>query len=119
MRTLRPLPYVFRRRPEQLVDTDSLGVDGKGLQRVQHRERHEYGARPIRDLVEMERKPARQKHDLDRHHRHAAPRDYAIKREQIAGEHIAVGRAATLRIHVRAWTICGASTGSPIIFRAK
>jgi hypothetical protein len=42
----------------------------------------------------MERKPSRQEHDLDRHDRHGAPWDCAIKREQVAREHIAVGSAA-------------------------
>ena len=39
--------------------------------RHQHHQRHDDGAAPIGDLVEMERKPSRQQHDLDRHHRHA------------------------------------------------
>ncbi len=42
----------------------------------------------------MERKPARQEHDLDRHGRHAAPGNLAVEREQEAGEDIAPCRAA-------------------------
>ena len=42
----------------------------------------------------MEGKPARQKHDLDRHGRDAAPRNGAVEREQEAGEDVALRRAA-------------------------
>src|SRR6476646_5506356 len=42
----------------------------------------------------MEGEPARQQHDFYRHHRHGAPRYLAVKREQIARKHIAVGGAA-------------------------
>ena len=42
----------------------------------------------------MERKPARQKHDLDRHGRHAAPGNLAVERKQEAGEDIALRRTA-------------------------
>ena len=41
----------------------------------------------------MERKPARQEHDLDRHGRHAAPGNLAVKREEKAGEDVAPRRA--------------------------
>ena len=37
----------------------------------------------------MEREPARQQHDLDRHHRHGAPRHLAEQGERDAGEDIA------------------------------
>ena len=42
----------------------------------------------------MEGKPARQKHDLDRHGRHSAPRNRAVQRKQEPGEDVAPGRAA-------------------------
>ena len=42
----------------------------------------------------MEGKPARQKHDLDRHGRDAAPRNGAVERQQEAGEDVALRRAA-------------------------
>ena len=42
----------------------------------------------------MEREPARQEHDLDRHHRHAAPGDLAVERQQDAGEDVALRGAA-------------------------
>jgi hypothetical protein len=47
------------------------------LQRRQHHQRHDRGARPVRNLVEMERRPHRQQHDLDRQHRHGAPAQHA------------------------------------------
>ena len=64
------------------------------LQRRQHQQRHDHGARPIGDLVEMERQPHRQQHDLDRQHRHAAPGQHPEHRQQEAGEDVAVDRAA-------------------------
>jgi hypothetical protein len=42
----------------------------------------------------MERKPAREKHDLHRHRGHGAPGNHSIKGEQIAREDIAVGSTA-------------------------
>ena len=42
----------------------------------------------------MKRKPLRQQHDLDRHHRHAAPRQHAVEREQRACEYVRARRAA-------------------------
>ncbi len=42
----------------------------------------------------MERKPARQQHDLDRHHRHGAPGDDAEQRQHEAGEHVGARGAA-------------------------
>ena len=46
----------------------------------------------------------RQQHDLDRHHRHAVPRDHAIEREQRAREHVATSprRRATGSLRARA-----------------
>ena len=74
---------------------DALGVARPRLLRHQHQQRHDHGAAPIRDLVEVERKPFRQQHDLDRHHRHGAPRHEAEQRQQDAREHVgALGAAA-------------------------
>ena len=42
----------------------------------------------------MERKPFRQQHDLDRHHRHRAPRNEAEQSQHGAGEDIGARRAA-------------------------
>ena len=42
----------------------------------------------------MERKPFRQQHDLDRHHRHGAPRNESEQRQHDAGEHVGARRAA-------------------------
>jgi hypothetical protein len=79
---------------EQLVDGDATRIDRFRLERLQHQQRHDHGARPVRDLVDVEGKPLRQQHDLDRHHRHALPRHHAIKRKQRAGEHVRFDAAA-------------------------
>ena len=91
----------FRRRPdgfwvlrEQLLDADAARIFRPRLLRQQHQERHDHRARPIRNLGNVKGKPFRQQHDLDRHHRHRAPRDDAVEREQDAGEDIAIGGAA-------------------------
>ena len=94
MRALWPLAHSFGRRDEQLRDRDAARIGGARLQRLQHQQRDHHRARPIGDLVEMEGKPARQEHDLDRHGRHAAPGNGAVEREQEAGEDIALRRAA-------------------------
>ncbi len=64
------------------------------FQRRQHQQRHNRGARPVRHLVQMKRKPQRQQHDLDRQYRHAAPGQHPEHRQHEAGENIAVHRAA-------------------------
>ena len=88
--------------------------------RHQHQERHDHRARPVRNLVEVERKPARQQHDLDRHHRHRAPRHDAEQREHDAGEHVARVRRRRARGSPRARGACARRRGSsPIIFSAK
>ena len=94
MRARRPLAHGLRRRREQLPDRDAARIGGARLQGLQHEERDHHRARPIGDLVEMERKPARQQHDLDRHGRNAAPGDGAVERQKEAGEDIAPRRAA-------------------------
>ena len=73
---------------------DAARIDRLRLQRLQHQQRHDHGARPVRDLVDVERKPLRQQHDLHRHHRHAVPADHAVEREQRAGEHVRFHGAA-------------------------
>ena len=70
------------------------GLRGRGFSAMQHEQRHEDGARPVGDLGEVEREPARQQHDLDRHHRHGAPGHLAEQRQQDAGEDVAARRAA-------------------------
>ena len=98
----------------------SFGLRARGLQRHQHQQRHDDGAAPIRNLVEMERKPPRQQHDLDRHHRHRAPRHEAEQRQHALGEDVGAGRAAARAgSPARARAMCGASMSSPIIFSAK
>ena len=104
---------------EQLVDADALEILRPRLQRRQHHQRHDRGARPVGNLVEVERRPHRQQHDLDRQHRHRAPGQHAEHRQQEAREDVAADGAAAARIASRARTMCGASTESPIIFSAK
>ena len=88
------------RAPRRAASTKSSamptprGFFGLRLQRLQDEERHQHGARPVGHLGEVEREPARQEHDLDRHDRHAAPRHLAVEREQEAGEDVAARRAA-------------------------
>src|SRR5262249_18533514 len=108
--SLGPDAYLLGRRDEQLVDADSLGIARLWLQCIENRERHQHGACPVRDLGNMEGKPARQQHDLDGYHRHAAPGENPIKRKQIPGEHVARGSATvaeyplTRASHVRGVT---------------
>ena len=119
MRRLRRHARRQRRREKEFVDADPLGIARDRLQRAQHQQRHDHRARPIGYLVEMERKPARQQHDLDRHLRNCAPADDSEQRQQRAREDVALRRAARARIASRARRMCGASTSSPIIFSAK
>ncbi len=71
-----------------------LGILRARLQRRQHHQRHDRGARPVRNLVEMKRRPHRQQHDLDRQHRHAAPGHHSEHRQHEAREDVAVDGAA-------------------------
>ena len=82
---------------KQLANLHVAWVPGGGLARAQNEQRHHHRARPVGDLVEMERKPARQEHDLDRHIGHGAPRNLPEQRECDAREHVAAGRAAALQ----------------------
>ena len=94
MRRLGRHPDRMRLLQEQLVDADAAGILGARLQRRQNHQRHDRGSRPVRNLAEMKRRPHRQQHDLDRQHRHAPPRQHAERRQQEAGENIAVDAAA-------------------------
>ena len=93
---------------EQFVDADAVRILRARLQRRQHHQRHDRGARPVGNLVEMERRPHRQQHDLDRHHRHAAPGHHAEQRQQEAGEDVAVGRRRRASGSPRAPAPCAA-----------
>ena len=59
-----------------------LALRARGLQRQQHEQRDDNGAAPVGNLGEMERKPFRQQHHFDRHHRDRAPGDAAVERQQ-------------------------------------
>ena len=83
------------RRHEQLVDPDAARVPRAWLERHQQRQDHDGDARPVRHLVEMEREPARQQHQLDRHHRHGAPGHLAEQGEMDPREHIGARRTAS------------------------
>ena len=84
----------LRRFEKKLVDAHALGVARLRLLRHQHQQRDDDGAAPIRDLVEMEREPFRQQHDLDRHHRHGAPGDESEQRQHDPREHVGTRGAA-------------------------
>ena len=94
VRALRPGLHLVGRRDEQLRDVHVARVLRLRLQRLQDEKRHHHGARPVGHLVEVEREPRRQEHDLDRHGRHRAPRHFAVEREQRAGEDVGARRAA-------------------------
>ena len=94
MRRLRRQPDRLGILQEQLVDADAFGIFRQRLQRRHHHQRHDRGARPVGNLVEMERRPFRQQHDLDRQHRHRAPGQHAVESEQEAGEDVDAGSAA-------------------------
>ena len=94
VRRLRRRADGLRRLDEQFVDGDAARIFRPRLQRLQHQQRHEHRARPVRHLGQVEREPARQQHDLDRHFRHGFPAQDAVEREQDAGEDVAVDAAA-------------------------
>ncbi len=79
---------------EQLLHRDAARIARARLHRHQHQQRHDHRARPVRHLAEMEREPARQMHDLDRHHRHVAPVHLAEERQLDAGEDVDAAGAA-------------------------
>ena len=83
--------FLIRRGHEKLFDRDAPGIDRARFQRHQHDKRGDHGPRPIGDLGDMEREPFRQDHDLDRHHRHAAPGNEAEQCQRRAGEHVGAG----------------------------
>ena len=94
LRRLRRETDRARRLEEKLLDGDPLGVARSRLERLQHQQRHEDGATPIGNLIEVERKPFRQQHDLDRHHRNRAPGDEIEKRQHHPREHVRARGAA-------------------------
>jgi hypothetical protein len=51
------------RLEEELVDAHALRVARPRFERLEHAQRHDHGARPVRDFREVKRKPARQEHD--------------------------------------------------------
>ena len=94
MRRLRRHADRLRILQEQFVDADAFRILCQRLQRRHHHQRHDRGARPVGDLVDMERRPHRQQHDLDRQHRHRAPGQHAVESQQEAGEHVDFGGPA-------------------------
>ncbi len=94
LRRLWRRPERRRRFEKQLVDPDVLRIPRQRLEVHQHQQRDDDGAAPIGNLVEMERKPFRKQHDLDRHHRHRAPRNEAVQRQQHLGEDVGARRSA-------------------------
>jgi hypothetical protein len=92
--TAYPVAHLPGRGAEQLRHVYLARVAGPRLQRHQHDERHDDGARPVRHLAEVEREPFRQADQLHRHHRHRAPRHVAVERKLGAGEHVGALGAA-------------------------
>ncbi len=95
VRRLRRQPDRFGILQEQLVDADALGIFRQRLQRRHHHQRHDRGARPVGNLVQVERRPHRQQHDLDRQHRHRAPAQHAVEGQQESREDVDTGSPAT------------------------
>ena len=93
-RTADPVLHLFRRLQKELANRDPERVAGPRPLRHDDQQRHEHGARPVRHLRDVKRRPVRQQHDLDRHDRHRPPWDLAEQREQDAREHVAAPGAA-------------------------
>ena len=83
------LPHVGLRRHPHL-----------GAMHHQQRERHERGARPAGEAIDVERRPRRQQDHLDRHARDARPRELPEAREPEAGEHSRAREAAAGEHHL-------------------
>jgi hypothetical protein len=95
------LMWSLGRRPDrvrwldkQFVDFDSKGIFGAWTQSLQNKQRHQHRARPVGHFRQVEGKPPRQQHDLDRHFRHAAPIQNAEKRQKYPRENIGMYRTA-------------------------
>ena len=97
VRPANPVGDLIRRRAEQLRHMDVARIAGARLFGHQHQQGHDHRARPVRHLAEVEWKPQRQMHDLQRHDRHGAPRHLPEQRELGAGEHVAALRPAGLQ----------------------
>ena len=82
--------HVLRVADEQLVDLHAFRVARKRTPGLQHQQRHDHRARPVRHLRQVEREPLRQQHDFDRHHRHRLPIEHAVQREQDAREDVRI-----------------------------
>ena len=82
---------------KQFIDADAERIARARLLVHQHQQRHDHGARPIRNPGQVNRKPARQQHDLHRHHWRGTPCHDAEQRQHNAGEHVALDRAAAAK----------------------
>ena len=90
-----PVLHLLGRRAEQLRDPDPARIPSLRAQPHQHQQRHDHGARPVRHFRQVERKPQRQVHDFQRHHRHRPPRYLPKQRQLGAGEHVRPLRPAS------------------------
>ena len=79
---------------QQLGDGRAPGTSRRGSLAADDGERHDDGARPARHAIEVERRPARQQHELRRDHRAALPRVLAEHRQIDLGERVAGLEAA-------------------------
>ena len=92
---------------EQFVDGHAMRVPRRRLHRLQHQQRRQHRAPPVRNPEQVEWKPARQIHDLDRDRGHRLPGNDAVQRQQHAREDVARAGAAVRqdrfpgRAHVR------------------
>ena len=87
---LRPALHREGRDVEQFVDADGARIRGLGLQRHHDKQRDDGVARPVAEAPDVDREPARRVHELDRHHRHGAPRHDAVEGQHHAGEDVDV-----------------------------
>ncbi|TPV99644.1 MAG: hypothetical protein USCAAHI_00918 [Beijerinckiaceae bacterium] len=94
LRRAGPMANPVRRFDEEFINGDIARISRPRFQRIHNHQRNEKGAAPVGDFGHVERKPARQQQNLDRHDRHAAPRQRAEERQQGARENIDVRRPA-------------------------
>ncbi len=89
-----PVLHLLRRLDHQLLDRQGARAHRPRLLRHDHQQRHDHRAAPVGHLVQVEREPGGQHHDLHRHHRHGTPRHLLEQRQQDAGEDVGAGGAA-------------------------
>ena len=84
---------------DHLVDVDAEVAHRTA--RDDDEQRRDRAPRPAREVVEVERCPGRESHQLRRHARHAVPRVDAEEREPDLGEHARFDEAALVEDHAQ------------------